>query len=239
MPRRRMIDPNIWQSEDFSKLSTLAKLIFIGMFSLADDEGKGRGKPVYLKSVLFPYDDTMRLIDVEKTLSEISSNMSVTFYSHDGNEYYIMNNWKKWQTVDKPQPSKIPNPTPIANDSRTVLDSVENDSRLIEENIREVNVGEDSVRHTEHFDAQHTPDVFFGEFQHVRMTQAEYDKLVGRFGEKAVLKKIVSLDCNIQNKVKKYCDYKDHYATILNWCKKDGDDETCSQTEQKSGFKEL
>jgi len=82
-------------------------------------------------------------------------------------------------------------------------------------------------------------DVFFGEFQHVRMTQAEYDKLVGRFGEKAVLKKIVSLDCNIQNKVKKYCDYKDHYATILNWCKKDGDDETCSQTEQKSGFKEL
>ena len=232
MPRRRMIDPNIWQSEDFSKLSLLAKLVFIGMFSLADDEGKGRGKPIYLKSVLFPYDDTMRLIDVEKTLSEISSNMSVTFYSHDGNEYYIMNNWKKWQTVDKPQPSKIPNPTPIANDSRTVLDSVENDSRLIEENIREVNVGEENT-------AKHTPDVFFGEFQHVRMTQAAYDKLVGRFGEKAVLKKIVSLDCNIQNKVKKYCDYKDHYATILNWCKKDGDDETCSQTEQKSGFKEL
>ena len=42
-----MIDPNIWQSEDFSKLSTLGKLVFIGLFSLADDEGRGRSNPVY------------------------------------------------------------------------------------------------------------------------------------------------------------------------------------------------
>ena len=50
--RKRMIDPNIWQSEDFSKLSTLGKLVFIGLFSLADDEGRGRCNPVYLKSTL-------------------------------------------------------------------------------------------------------------------------------------------------------------------------------------------
>lgn len=53
MARRRMIDPNIWQSEDFSKLSTLAKLVFIGLFSQADDEGRGRAKPIYIKSILF------------------------------------------------------------------------------------------------------------------------------------------------------------------------------------------
>ena len=42
MARKRMIDPGIWQSEDFAKMSTLGKLVFIGLFSNADDEGRGR-----------------------------------------------------------------------------------------------------------------------------------------------------------------------------------------------------
>lgn len=108
MARKRMIDPNIWQSEDFSKLSTLAKLVFIGLFSLADDEGRGRGNPVYLKSTLFPYEEGIRSTDIDKTLSEISSNMSVIFYSCDGSSYYSLYNWNTWQKIDKPSQSKIP-----------------------------------------------------------------------------------------------------------------------------------
>lgn len=108
MARKRMISPDIWQSEDFSKLSTLAKVVFIGMFSNADDEGRGRGKAVYLKSIIFPYDETIRVADIDKTLSEISSNMSVIFYSHNENVYYELTNWTIWQKVEKPQISKIP-----------------------------------------------------------------------------------------------------------------------------------
>lgn len=108
MARKRMIDPNIWQSEDFSKLSTLAKLVFIGLFSLADDEGRGRSNPVYLKSTLFPYEEGIRSTDIDKTLSEISSNMSVIFYTCDGSSYYSLYNWNTWQKIDKPSQSKIP-----------------------------------------------------------------------------------------------------------------------------------
>lgn len=108
MARKRMIDPNIWQSEDFSKLSTLAKLVFIGLFSLADDEGRGRCNPVYLKSTLFPYEEGIRSTDIDKTLSEISSNMSVIFYSCDGSNYYSLYNWNTWQKIDRPSESKIP-----------------------------------------------------------------------------------------------------------------------------------
>ena len=108
MARKRMIDPNIWQSEDFSKLSTLGKLVFIGLFSLADDEGRGRSNPVYLKSTLFPYEEGIRSADIDKTLSEISSNMSVIFYSCDGSSYYSLYNWNTWQKIDKPSQSKIP-----------------------------------------------------------------------------------------------------------------------------------
>ena len=108
MARKRMIDPNIWQSEDFSKLSTLGKLVFIGLFSLADDEGRGRCNPVYLKSTLFPYEEGIRSADIDKTLSEISSNMSVIFYSCDGSSYYSLLSWNTFQKIDRPSESKIP-----------------------------------------------------------------------------------------------------------------------------------
>jgi hypothetical protein len=108
MARKRMIDPNIWQSEDFGKLSTLAKIVFIGLFSLADDEGRGRCNPVYLKSTLFPYEENIRSADIDKTLSEISSNMSVVLYSCNGSSYYSLLSWETFQKIDKPSQSKIP-----------------------------------------------------------------------------------------------------------------------------------
>lgn len=103
-----MIDPSIWQSEDFGRLSNLSKIVFIGLFSLADDEGRGRANPMYLKSTLFPYNEDMRSADIEKALSEISSNMSVIFYSCDGSNYYNLLSWYTFQRIDKPTDSKIP-----------------------------------------------------------------------------------------------------------------------------------
>lgn len=108
MARKRMIDPNMWQSEDFGKLSLLAKIVFIGLFSNADDEGRGRANPVFLKSILFPYNEGMRSADIEKALCEISSNMSVVFYSCDGSNYYSLYNWNIWQKIDKARSSELP-----------------------------------------------------------------------------------------------------------------------------------
>lgn len=112
MPRKRMIDPNIWESEDFATLSVLGKLLFIGLFSLADDEGRGKANPIYLRSKLFPYEaDKVRTTDVENALSEIARSMSVVFYAHNDSKYYALTNWDKWQKIEKPSPSNIPAPT--------------------------------------------------------------------------------------------------------------------------------
>lgn len=108
MARKRMIDPSIWINEDFGTLSSLAELVFIGLFSIADDEGRGKASPAYIKAVLFPYKDDLRIADIEKTLSEISSKMSVIFYSCDGNMYYTLTSWNTFQKIDKPTESKIP-----------------------------------------------------------------------------------------------------------------------------------
>lgn len=120
MARKRMIDPNIWESEDFSCLSSLDKLVFIGLFSLADDEGYGKANPVLIRNSLFPYNDNVRNADIEKSLCNIAAHMSVVFYVIDGKQYYCLTHWDKWQKVPKPKESQIAEDTEKAINSDTV-----------------------------------------------------------------------------------------------------------------------
>lgn len=134
MARKRMISPEIWENEGFGELSMLAKVLFIGMISQADDDGKGVLSPQLLKSKILPYDE-LRIADVDKALNEIGHNLSaglssetdedkalnerghklsVVFYEVEGKRYYLFENWRKWQTINRPIPSKLPNP-PVAD----------------------------------------------------------------------------------------------------------------------------
>ncbi len=110
MARKRMISPEIWASSSFAELSDFAKLVFIGLISNADDEGKGEADPALLKSTLFPRDEKKRAADVKSALSEIARSTSTLFYSVEGKNYYALVKWKAWQKLDRPTPSKIPNP---------------------------------------------------------------------------------------------------------------------------------
>lgn len=123
-----MISPEIWESQSFGELSLLAKVLFIGMISQADDDGKGVLSPQLLKSKILPYDE-LRIADIDKALKEIGHNasvaesadadkareerghkMSVVYYEVGGKQYYCFENWRKWQTINRPIPSKLPNP---------------------------------------------------------------------------------------------------------------------------------
>lgn len=115
MARKRMISPEIWESSSFSKLSDFAKLIFIGLISNADDSGKGKANPGYIRSKLFPNDEDRRVTDIKKALSEIALTMSITFYEVEGDNFYLLTNWARWQKIDRPTPSKIPDPPADSN----------------------------------------------------------------------------------------------------------------------------
>lgn len=110
MARKRMISPEIWASSSFAELNNFAKLVFIGLISNADDEGKGEADPALLKSTLFPRDEKKRTADVKSALSEIARSTSTLFYSVEGKNYYILTKWKVYQKLDRPTPSKLPNP---------------------------------------------------------------------------------------------------------------------------------
>lgn len=110
MARKRMISPEIWTSRNFSELSNFEKIVFISLFSHADDEGRGEADPTYISSMTFPYDKNRRDSDVKKALTKIAQTMSVQLYSVKGNDYYYMTSWKRWQKIDKPSKSKLPPP---------------------------------------------------------------------------------------------------------------------------------
>lgn len=53
MPRKRMIDPSIWTDEGMAALTPRQQLLFIGLFSNADDHGSLRASPLAIR-LLFP-----------------------------------------------------------------------------------------------------------------------------------------------------------------------------------------
>lgn len=110
MARRRMIDPGFWQSEDVAKLNIRQRLMLIGLFSNADDEGKLRGNPALIRSTIFPYED-FSLKEIVSDLEMVASIGSIILYEVESNKYIKLSNWNKFQRVDKPQPSLIPDPT--------------------------------------------------------------------------------------------------------------------------------
>ena len=146
MARRRMIDPNFWQSEDVSKLTIRQRLLLIGIFSNADDEGRLRGTPAYVRSAVFPYED-FTLKEIENDLNSIESIGSIRQYLVDASKYIQLINWFKFQRVDKPQKSVIPPPN-LDEENHSENDS-KNDSVLKEVKRKEVNTSKEKLSEDE------------------------------------------------------------------------------------------
>ena len=60
-----MIDPGFWIDEKLGTISPLARLLFMGLISNSDDEGRLPGHPALIKSQVFPYD-----ADITYTIGE-------------------------------------------------------------------------------------------------------------------------------------------------------------------------
>lgn len=116
MPRKRMIDPGIWQSEQIASLTRDQRLLFIGIVSHADDEGRLKGSPFALKIAVFPGDLDVTLDDIRAWRDAIAAardghgQAPIRLYSVNGIEYIELPNWKKYQKVEHPSPSLLPQP---------------------------------------------------------------------------------------------------------------------------------
>jgi hypothetical protein len=107
MARIRTIKPEFPQSETIGRLSRDARLLFVQLWTIADDAGRLRGASRMLASLLYPYDnDAGKLID--KWLAELDEKECIRRYEVDGSQYIEIINWLKHQKIDRPSVSRIP-----------------------------------------------------------------------------------------------------------------------------------
>jgi len=116
VPRIRTIKPEFPQSESMGLVSRDARLCFLMLWTLSDDEGRTRGHSRALASLLFPYDDDAPS-QIDAWLSELEREGCIVRYAVDGAHYVSVANWMSHQKIDRPTPSKFPAPPErIAND---------------------------------------------------------------------------------------------------------------------------
>lgn len=106
MARIRSIKPEFWTDEKVVELSAFARLLFIGLWNFADDEGRMVCSPKRIKMQIFPSDS----VDCSALLGEIRGESLIELYVVDGQEYLQINGFTKHQKVDKRTPSKLPPP---------------------------------------------------------------------------------------------------------------------------------
>lgn len=107
MGKIRTIKPSFFEDEKLGKLPVPARLLYIGTWTLADDNGVIKGHPAYLKSTIFPYDDTLRVGEVSKWIDALVNARMLIPFCKDGESYYVIRTFRSHQRTDPRYPSEL------------------------------------------------------------------------------------------------------------------------------------
>jgi hypothetical protein len=106
--RIRTIRPEFWESPQVGKLSINARLTFIGLWNLADREGRLKDRPEHIAIKLFPY-DRLKPAHLERWLDELARAGLIIRYRHAGQAYIAIPTWRRHQ---RPHPHEAPSELP-------------------------------------------------------------------------------------------------------------------------------
>ena len=109
MARNRMIKKEFWTSEQIMNLPIEARLLFIGMWNQADDEGILKNSPMQLKAQIFPCDMEITIDTVNSYLAQIKQQKLIVFNEKTEKEDQDLIRIRKWsqhQQINKPTPTK-------------------------------------------------------------------------------------------------------------------------------------
>lgn len=109
MARIRTIKPSFWGDEAVNEVSRDARLLLVGLISMADDDGRFLASNSAISGYVFPHDDIPQT-KLRKWLDEIEQTGIVRFYSVNRREYGTFPNYRKHQRISHPQESPLPAP---------------------------------------------------------------------------------------------------------------------------------
>lgn len=93
MARARNIKPAFFKNELLAELPCETRLLFIGLWTLADREGRLEDRPRRIKMELFAYDS----FNVDSMLNDLQSSKFLTRYTVDDTNYVQITNFVKHQ----------------------------------------------------------------------------------------------------------------------------------------------
>lgn len=106
MARIRSLKPQVWQDEKICQVSRDARLLFVGLITMADDDGRFLTLPTVIGGHVFPRDlDAPRKIP--KWIGELEDAGLIRLY---GGDYGCLPKWSDHQRISHPTPSIFPEP---------------------------------------------------------------------------------------------------------------------------------
>jgi len=106
MARIRTIKPEFWTDERLTECSLSARLMFIGMWNFADDNGNMGYSAKRIKMQVFPADN----IETQPLIEELLTHGMLTEYSVNGEKFLNIKGFGKHQVINRPSSTAIPKP---------------------------------------------------------------------------------------------------------------------------------
>jgi hypothetical protein len=134
-PRIRTVKPEMWQDEKVGGLSKEARLLLVGLITMADDEGRLRAMPAAILGHVFPYDpDAARKLD--GWLQEIDGTRVIVRYVVDSKPYIAFRHWRRHQRINRATGSELPpSPDPVITADNAVPDSRNGHGSITEQDV--------------------------------------------------------------------------------------------------------
>jgi len=224
MARIRYLKPDFFKDEDLAEHPYWIRLLFAGLWNIADKDGRLEDRIKRIKVDVFPYDN----IDIEKGLQELAKPKNgsrkpfIQRYDINGDKFIQIVNWHKHQKPHHTEKDSTIPPAPPLN-----LKGMEKGMENQHEGSAGLNNGEITVK-------LHKPlKTLYLDF--VLLTPEEYSKLVAQFGAQGAEDRIARLNEYAHQKPKKFKEYGSHYHTILVWARKEVSDQGSNLTKQQRG----
>ena len=201
----RLISTNLSDDKGFAALSTKAQVLFLMIIPHLNPYGKMCGGVGSIKDTVCPRIAGITTANLPKLLHEISKYTSIKWFEFDGRSWIHATRFGQYQKLrnDRSGPDMLPD---YSGTTPGELPPEE----------------EEEVEEEEEEEGKPAPVapayVVLGEFENVKLTENEIAKLNEKFGAKEARDRINSLSEYMKSKRKRY---DSHYATILNWARRD------------------
>lgn len=107
-PRIRTIKPELFRDQKLQRRPRDERLLFIGIFTHADDFGRIEGDVALIRSVVFPCDADISVKRVDGWLNNLADDGFIRRYTINGQPFIDLPKWERHQRVDRPTESPIP-----------------------------------------------------------------------------------------------------------------------------------